>query len=89
MAMLRLLARDSGDVVLAQALYGVTKNLFLGLRLQSTHIKTELDLSEVGNRLGVSLPAIDLDHRTVSSGHFMAEEAPGEVITAVRDLLAR
>ncbi|WP_315127496.1 BamA/TamA family outer membrane protein [Comamonas antarctica] len=60
--------RDSGDVMLAQALYGVTKNLFLGLRLQSTHIKTELDLSEVGNRLGVSLPAIDLDHRTVLLG---------------------
>ena len=33
--------------------------------------------------------ATDLDHRTVSSGHFMAEEAPGEVIGAVRDLLAR
>ena len=33
--------------------------------------------------------ATDLDHRTVSCGHFMAEEAPGEVIGAVRDLLAR
>ena len=33
--------------------------------------------------------ATALDHRTVSSGHFMAEEAPGEVIGAVRDLLAR
>ena len=33
--------------------------------------------------------AADLDHRTVSSGHFMAEEAPGEVITAIRALLAR
>jgi pimeloyl-ACP methyl ester carboxylesterase len=33
--------------------------------------------------------ATDLDHRTVSSGHFMAEEAPGEVIGAVRDLLVR
>ena len=30
-----------------------------------------------------SLDLEDLDHRTVSSGHFMAEEAPGEVITAV------
>jgi haloacetate dehalogenase len=26
---------------------------------------------------------------TVTSGHFMAEEAPGEVTAAVRDLLAR
>ena len=33
--------------------------------------------------------AADLDHRTVTSGHFMAEEAPGEVIAAVRALLAR
>ena len=33
--------------------------------------------------------ATALDHRTVSSGHFMAEEAPGEVIGAVRDLLTR
>jgi haloacetate dehalogenase len=33
--------------------------------------------------------ADDLDHRTVTSGHFMAEEAPGEVTAAVRDLLAR
>jgi haloacetate dehalogenase len=33
--------------------------------------------------------AADLDHRTVTSGHFMAEEAPGEVIAAARALLAR
>jgi haloacetate dehalogenase len=33
--------------------------------------------------------APDLDHRTVSCGHFMAEEAPAEVIKALRDLLAR
>ncbi|HEX6340622.1 alpha/beta hydrolase [Umezawaea sp.] len=33
--------------------------------------------------------APDLDHRTVTCGHFMAEEAPGEVVKALRDLLAR
>ena len=33
--------------------------------------------------------APDLEHRTVSCGHFMAEEAPGEVVKALRDLLAR
>ncbi|MGY5885731.1 alpha/beta fold hydrolase [Modestobacter lacusdianchii] len=33
--------------------------------------------------------APDLDHRTVTSGHFMAEEATAEVVGAVRDLLAR
>lgn len=60
--------RDTGTVVLAQALFGVSKNLFVGLRLQSTHIKTELDLSEVGSKLGVSLPPIDLDHRTTLLG---------------------
>jgi pimeloyl-ACP methyl ester carboxylesterase len=33
--------------------------------------------------------ATDLDHRTVSCGHFMAEESPTEVVQAVRTLLAR
>jgi haloacetate dehalogenase len=33
--------------------------------------------------------APDLDHVITSAGHFMAEEAPGEVIKALRALLAR
>ncbi|MFE0101040.1 alpha/beta fold hydrolase [Streptomyces sp. NPDC059009] len=33
--------------------------------------------------------APDLRHTTVSCGHFMAEEAPGEVSRAVRELLSR
>jgi haloacetate dehalogenase len=33
--------------------------------------------------------APDLVHRTVTCGHFMAEEAPAEVVKAIRDLLAR
>jgi len=33
--------------------------------------------------------APDLDHRTVTSGHFMAEESPVEVVRALRGLLAR
>ena len=33
--------------------------------------------------------APDLDHITVSCGHFMAEEAPAEVIKHLRDLLTR
>ncbi|WP_340685666.1 alpha/beta hydrolase [Amycolatopsis coloradensis] len=33
--------------------------------------------------------ATDLDHRTVTSGHFMAEESPAEVVKALRDLLTR
>jgi hypothetical protein len=33
--------------------------------------------------------APDLDHRLTRAGHFMAEEAPGEVTTAIQDLLAR
>jgi len=33
--------------------------------------------------------ASDLDHRTTTAGHFMAEESPAEIITAIRDLLAR
>jgi hypothetical protein len=33
--------------------------------------------------------APDLNHRTVSSGHFMAEEAPADVAKTLRDLLGR
>ncbi|MER6079786.1 alpha/beta hydrolase [Streptomyces sp. NPDC001833] len=33
--------------------------------------------------------APDLEHRTVTCGHFMAEEAPGEVTDAIRKTLAR
>ncbi|GAA3805899.1 alpha/beta hydrolase [Sphaerisporangium flaviroseum] len=33
--------------------------------------------------------AADLEHRTTSAGHFMAEEAPDEVIKVLRSLLAR
>jgi haloacetate dehalogenase len=33
--------------------------------------------------------AVDLDHVTVSCGHFMAEEAPAEVIKHLRELLTR
>ena len=33
--------------------------------------------------------APDLAHTTVTCGHFMAEEAPAEVVKALRDLLAR
>ncbi|MCP3012501.1 alpha/beta hydrolase [Nocardiopsis dassonvillei] len=33
--------------------------------------------------------APDLHHSTVTCGHFMAEEAPAEVVGALRDLLAR
>ena len=33
--------------------------------------------------------APDLEHTTVTCGHFMAEEAPAEVVRALRALLAR
>jgi len=33
--------------------------------------------------------APDLDHRTTGSGHFMAEQAPREIATAVRKLVVR
>ncbi|WDZ86911.1 alpha/beta fold hydrolase [Micromonospora cathayae] len=33
--------------------------------------------------------AADLDHRTTSAGHFMAEEAPDEIISVLRALAAR
>ncbi|GAA3337556.1 alpha/beta hydrolase [Amorphoplanes nipponensis] len=48
-----------------------------------------------GAALGFDAAAIwrawapDLEHRTVSCGHFMAEEAPAEVVKALRELLSR
>ncbi|MFC8204931.1 MULTISPECIES: alpha/beta fold hydrolase [Streptomyces] len=33
--------------------------------------------------------APDLDHRLTRAGHFMAEEAPDEIVAAIEDLLAR
>ncbi|WP_181774996.1 alpha/beta fold hydrolase [Amycolatopsis pittospori] len=33
--------------------------------------------------------ATDLDHRTVTAGHFLAEEAPSDVVKALRNLLTR
>jgi haloacetate dehalogenase len=33
--------------------------------------------------------ASDLDHRTVTTGHFMAEESPADVVKALRGLLTR
>ncbi|GAB3818572.1 alpha/beta fold hydrolase [Micromonospora zhanjiangensis] len=33
--------------------------------------------------------AADLEHRTTSAGHFMAEEAPDEIVKVLRDLLER
>lgn len=33
--------------------------------------------------------ATDLDHSTLAAGHFMAEEAPQEIVAALRDLLAQ
>jgi len=48
-----------------------------------------------GSALGYDAAAVwrawapDLNHLTVSSGHFMAEEAPADVVKALRALLAR
>ncbi|MGW4942397.1 alpha/beta fold hydrolase [Actinoplanes sp. NPDC004185] len=48
-----------------------------------------------GAALGFDAAAIwrawapDLEHRTVSCGHYMAEEAPAEVVKALRGLLSR
>ncbi|MFG3229759.1 alpha/beta fold hydrolase [Kitasatospora sp. NPDC048194] len=48
-----------------------------------------------GTQLGYDAAAVwrawapDLDHRLTRAGHFMAEEAPGEIVAAIRELLAR
>jgi pimeloyl-ACP methyl ester carboxylesterase len=33
--------------------------------------------------------AVDLDHRTLDAGHFMAEEAPTDIVEIIRNLLGR
>jgi haloacetate dehalogenase len=33
--------------------------------------------------------AVDLDHRTLDAGHFMAEEAPTDIVEIIRNLLVR
>ncbi|MFB6391910.1 alpha/beta fold hydrolase [Polymorphospora lycopeni] len=48
-----------------------------------------------GAQLGYDAGAVwrawapDLEHRTTTAGHFMAEEAPDEIVKAISDLLAR
>jgi thioesterase domain-containing protein len=48
-----------------------------------------------GSALGFDAAALwrpwvaDLVHRTVTSGHFMAEEAPAEIVKELRSLLTR
>lgn len=48
-----------------------------------------------GSMLGYDAEALwkawapDLEHRTLSAGHFMAEEAPTDVVDAIRALLKR
>ncbi|MEU4559577.1 alpha/beta hydrolase [Actinoplanes sp. NPDC023936] len=48
-----------------------------------------------GSALGFDAAALwrpwvaDLHHRTVTSGHFMAEEAPAEIVKSLRELLTR
>jgi haloacetate dehalogenase len=48
-----------------------------------------------GSALGFDAAALwspwapDLDHRTTTAGHFMAEESPAEISKVLRDLLAR
>ncbi|MBB1242264.1 hydrolase [Streptomyces durbertensis] len=48
-----------------------------------------------GAQLGYDAAAVwkawapDLDHRLTRAGHFMAEEAPDEITTAIQSLLTR
>jgi pimeloyl-ACP methyl ester carboxylesterase len=63
-----------------------------GVRLQQPVTVLQQDW---GSALGFDAVALwdawapDLVHRTVTCGHFMAEEAPAEVALAIRDLLTR
>ncbi|HEY6355572.1 MAG TPA: BamA/TamA family outer membrane protein [Burkholderiaceae bacterium] len=59
---------EDGRFVLVQGLYGVTKELFVGLRYIDLRVTTTIDTNEVSNRFGLNLPPIELDHRTSMLG---------------------
>ena len=59
---------EDGRFTLLQALYGVTPELFVGLRLQDLRLKTTVDLQDVNNALGTNLSPLELDHRTTTIG---------------------
>lgn len=59
------------------------------------HMPVTVIQQDWGSMLGYDAEALwkawapDLEHRTLSAGHFMAEEAPAEVVEAIRTLLKR
>jgi outer membrane protein assembly factor BamA len=59
---------EDGRILLLQGLYGVTEDLFVGLRVLDLRLKTTVDPQELNNALGISLPPLELDHRTTTIG---------------------
>ena len=59
------------------------------------HMPVTVIQQDWGSMLGYDAEALwkawapDLEHRTLSAGHFMAEEAPAEVVETIRTLLKR
>jgi outer membrane protein assembly factor BamA len=59
---------QDGRFVLAQGLYGVTPELFVGLRWQDLRLRTRIDLADVNNELGINLPPLELNYRSTLLG---------------------
>ena len=59
---------EDGRLVLLQGLYGVTPDLFVGLRWLDLRLKTTVDPQELNNELGINLPPLEFDHRTTTLG---------------------
>lgn len=59
---------EDGRFLLVQGLYGLTKELFVGLRYVDLHVTTTGDPSEINSQFGLNLQPIDFDHRTSALG---------------------
>ena len=59
---------EDGSFVLAQGLYGLTKEFFVGLRYIDLRVTTTVDPSTLNSQFGLNLQPVELDHRTSMLG---------------------
>jgi outer membrane protein assembly factor BamA len=59
---------EDGRFVLAQGLYGLTKEFFVGLRYIDLRVTTTIDPSTLNSQFGLNLQPVELDHRTSALG---------------------
>jgi outer membrane protein assembly factor BamA len=59
---------EDGEFLLLQGLYGVTKNLFIGLRHLDLRLETTVNPQQLSDVLHMELPALQLNYRSTSLG---------------------